>query len=199
MSNTIKESLFFTRLIHIPKLHSLGRKKHPEDSVLLCMCVCLPTMASVLLTTTPIAVCLPCGFPEEPLWKRTAKRSPPERQAKDAQANSAQESLSSQAHSSLGGQNGLTPFPNNTQRICFQFVSLSFLDLKRTGPELILEGAETWGGTSPGGPWEEDLPLSLEGVPMAPLLPCTLIMPTSVSFHSPVLASPGNYTFLLYM
>lgn len=68
----------------------------------------------------PVAVCLTSVLPEEPVQERTGKCSPPERKVKDAQAKkSAQETLSFQTHSPLGGQNGLTPLPNNTQRILF--------------------------------------------------------------------------------
>lgn len=150
--------------------------------------VCLSTHSGWCAANhpTPFTVCPPRGLPEEPFRKRTAKCSPSERQATDAQAKSVQESLSSQAHSPLGGQNGLTPFPNNTQRICFQFVSLSFLDLKRIGPSPRANtgGGRDPGGMSPGAHWEEDLPLSLEGAPMALLLPCTLIMPQLHSIAS---------------
>ncbi|KAF3814206.1 hypothetical protein GH733_017822 [Mirounga leonina] len=51
-------------------------------------------------------VCLTGVLPEEPVWKRTGKCSPPERKAKDVQAKkSAQETLFFQTHNSLGGQN----------------------------------------------------------------------------------------------
>lgn len=75
-------------------------------------------MAGVLLTLPiPIAVCLAGVLPEEPIWKGTRECSPPESKAKDIQAKkSAQETLFFQTHSFLGGQNGLTPLPNNTQR-----------------------------------------------------------------------------------
>ncbi|OWK11124.1 hypothetical protein Celaphus_00006997 [Cervus elaphus hippelaphus] len=51
-------------------------------------------------------VCLTRVLPEEPVWKRTGKCSPPEREAECAPAEkSAQEVLSFQAHSTLRGQN----------------------------------------------------------------------------------------------
>ena len=77
-------------------------------------------------------MCLTRVLPEEPLWKRTAKRGPPEREAECAQAEKpAQEVLSFQAHSTLRGQNGLTPpapTPITHRGFCFHLVSWSFLD-----------------------------------------------------------------------
>lgn len=128
VSSTTKKSFFSIRLTHRTlsfKQYSLGRKKHQKASVLLHMCS-YPQLSVCSNHAIPIAVCLPCGLPEEPFRKRAADCSPPERQAKDSAAKSAQETLSSQAHSPLGGQNGLTPFPNNTQRISFPVCLLVF-------------------------------------------------------------------------
>lgn len=66
----------------------------------------------------PFAVCPPSGLLEEPLKKGAGKCSPPKGEAQDTQARKpAQEMLPAQGHGPCSTQNGLTPSPNNMQRL----------------------------------------------------------------------------------